>query len=124
MGYYTSYSLEARSKKFLPDDLKAITEKLKELHVLDYALDDRWTEIKSLELYDDIFFDGADCVKWYEHDRDMKELSLAFPDVIFCLHGQGEDPGDIWDDYWQNGTNEYCPVEIVYPKPTRIAWEF
>jgi len=41
--------------------------------------------------------------KWYEHADDMKEMSLAFPGVLFTLSGEGEDAGDIWKEYYLDG---------------------
>ena len=41
--------------------------------------------------------------KWYEHETDMKALSLRFPEVLFTLHGEGEESGDVWNKYFRNG---------------------
>ncbi len=42
-------------------------------------------------------------VAWYEHDKDMKALSLHFPDMVFKLEGAGEDRDDVWVKYYHNG---------------------
>lgn len=45
----------------------------------------------------------------------MLLLSKEFPDVLFKLHGEGEDNEDIWDKYFMNGKMQYCPAEIMCP---------
>ena len=53
--------------------------------------------------------------KWYEHDENMVELSLKFPDIVFKLHGEGEETEDIWDCYYKNGKKALYEAEIVIP---------
>lgn len=53
--------------------------------------------------------------KWYNCSADMKEFSLAFPDVVFKLHGEGEESGDLWDEYFKNGMSQECRADIIYP---------
>lgn len=48
-------------------------------------------------------FDESDGLKWYDHEKEMKQLSKEFPDVLFKLHGEGEDKYDIWDKYFMGG---------------------
>lgn len=48
-------------------------------------------------------FDESDSLKWYDHEKEMKQLSKEFPDVLFKLHGEGEDKYDIWDKYFMGG---------------------
>ena len=55
-----------------------------------------------------------DSIKWYEHDKDMIKLSKQYPDYIFKLSGQGEDPQDLWITYYYNGKKQYCPAIITY----------
>ena len=45
----------------------------------------------------------------------MLELSQEFPDILFKLHGEGEESGDIWDKYFMNGKMQYCPAKIICP---------
>lgn len=42
-------------------------------------------------------------VKWYLHEDDLVTLSKRFPDVVFTLHGVGEEPEDIWIKYFKGG---------------------
>lgn len=61
--------------------------------------------------------DGStqDETKWYGHKDDLKEFSKKYPTVLFCLHGEGEEAGDIWDQYFLNGKVQVCKAEIVIP---------
>lgn len=54
--------------------------------------------------------------KWYDHDKDMLTLSLAYPDILFTLEGKGEESDDIWISYYQNGKTQYHQAKIVYPE--------
>jgi hypothetical protein len=63
--------------------------------------------------FDDWYLYGA---KWYDHDRDMKTLSLAYPDILFTLEGKGDESDDLWISYYQNGKSQHCQAEIVYPE--------
>lgn len=57
--------------------------------------------------------------KWYDHVKDIADLSKKCPGVTFHLSGEGEDAGDIWDAYALDGKvqkwfrfGEYLSVEI------------
>lgn len=63
----------------------------------------------SLELESD------DETKWYDHERDMLTLSVQFPNVLFKLHGEGEENDDVWDHYFKNGKSQYCKVKFIIP---------
>lgn len=45
----------------------------------------------------------------------MKQLSKEFPNVLFKLHGEGEDKYDIWDKYFMDGKMQSCYAEIICP---------
>lgn len=98
MGYYTSYEL-----KVLEGDLtiQEILEQVgSEFEGLNYAIDE----------------DG-DCLsecKWYEHEAEMKSLSEKFPDIVFSLHGEGEESEDVWYKYFKNGKMQECYAKITY----------
>ena len=42
-------------------------------------------------------------VKWYDRESDMRKVSTRFPEAVFTLRGEGEDPGDQWVEYYKNG---------------------
>lgn len=58
---------------------------------------------------------GYSCYdRWYSWDEDMRLLSSRFPELVFCLHGEGEGPEDLWNAYFLNGAYQYCPASITY----------
>lgn len=59
--------------------------------------------------------DGED-MKWYDHETDLRKISTQFPDVVFHLHGVGEDYGDIWEKHFCNGKMQVCKARITFPK--------
>jgi hypothetical protein len=71
-----------------------------EFEGLDYAIDENG--------------ESLDGVKWYDHEIDMKELSKRFPEVIFKLHGKGEENDDMWNKYFKNGKMQSCYAFITY----------
>lgn len=113
MGYYTSFSLQA---KIEPWNVEALVEKLSELGVIGYALEKEYWE----DSHGIVEFDSNDTVKWYSHDEDMLKISTAFPNAVFKLIGVGEEPGDIWDTYYKNGQMEYCPYVPKRPEKIRL----
>lgn len=60
--------------------------------------------------------DGSceDECKWYEHEKDMRAFSKQYPDVIFCLHGIGEDSDDQWNQYYKDGKMQNCKAIITF----------
>ena len=55
-----------------------------------------------------------DSCKWYEHNTDMMEISKKYPNVVFVLHGEGEEAGDLWNAYYKNGKMQKCKGKITY----------
>ena len=84
MGYYTNFSIS-----------------LKEGPVEQYR--------KMLADIDDILGCGdmsaleSCCAKWYEYGDDLRKLSEKYPDIAFCVYGDGEESDDLWQEYWQAG---------------------
>jgi hypothetical protein len=52
---------------------------------------------------------------WPGMDEEMREFSKQWPDVVFYIHGEGEEDPDLWDAYYKNGQAQYCPAVITYP---------
>lgn len=121
MSYYTYHNMGAKSKALTPEVVEEINTWLKERDLISYVFCEG-------EVYTDYrgnncgSWDGSDQCKWHNHEQDMEALSRAFPEVTFCLHGNGEDNYDEWEEYWLNGDCETCRVEVYMPKPTRIKW--
>jgi hypothetical protein len=44
----------------------------------------------------------------------MIKMSLQFPDLIFQLKGEGEEPEDIWIKYYKNGKVQVCYAKITF----------
>lgn len=104
MGYSTFFDLDVfdQNEKIIddPEDqvayLKSISEDAR------YALND----------------DGSGCeqAKWYDFFKDMKKLSLNYPDLLFRLHCDGEEGEDFSHEWFFRGKHVCKTAEIVYPQ--------
>ena len=56
-----------------------------------------------------------DETKWYDCDQHLREFSKKYPDVVICIHGEGEETGDIWDHYFKDGKMQSCDAEVIIP---------
>lgn len=56
-----------------------------------------------------------DQTKWYDYAKDMIEVSLKYPEIIFEISGEGEESGDIWRHYFKNGRDKRICPEMVWP---------
>jgi hypothetical protein len=72
---------------------------------------DDLNEITTYTWYDDFSLCDA---KWYHHNEDMKRISEKYKNVVFKLHGTGEEGGDIWEAYYKNGKMQFCPAMITF----------
>jgi hypothetical protein len=128
MGYYTTYQISSKGKPFTEDETKAIEELEKQAESLTSELKDialkgitekknrkpkNTRELVTKELGFDPFSD--DC-KWYDHDKDMREISKKYPETIFILEGEGEESGDIWKKYYLNGKCQVAKAEVIIPE--------
>lgn len=111
MGYQTNYTLTLNlliggKKAFLADDspLRLIIERLrKENAEAGYSL----TPSGSAS--------GNDS-RWYEHEKDLRAYSSQHPGILFTLHGEGKDSGDIWNKYFLDGKCQVAKPEIRIPE--------
>jgi hypothetical protein len=97
MGYYTSYNLVIQN-----GDHSLIETFRKENEDANYALNE---EGYTLEY-----------CKWYNHEEDLKTFSAKYPEVLFILEGEGEEPGDMWKKYFQNGKCQTATAQITFEK--------
>lgn len=114
MGYYTYHELEIVSE--------VGEEKIKEIeqYIVDNELNwelNKFNGEENLQFIVDEYGESSlaqEPSKWYESTLDMKKMTLAFPDILFKMHGEGEESGDLWDCYYLNGKYQYCPVMLSY----------
>ena len=50
--------------------------------------------------------------KWYEHTEDLVKFSAKHPNILFTLHGDGEENDDVWNKYFLNGKVQIAKAEI------------
>jgi len=137
MGYYTSYSLSIDVSNVNPKDLSKITKcqscyayvsdgnfcsncgtKILRISSNDDSLEEHIIK-KFIGDYEEaeyaLEYDGEtrSASKWYNYKDNLKEFSKKYPDAIFCLHGKGEENGDIWNLYAKNGKVQLEKAQIV-----------
>lgn len=122
MGYYTEYSMSVHDwGKRTPTLKREIAQKICDMYDANECMWPIASEIMAngVDSYDDNYcgldIDGEEACKWYEHEEDMLELSRAFPNVTFKLHGDGEEKEDMWDSYYKNGKSVNYQAKIVIP---------
>jgi hypothetical protein len=117
MGYYTKFWLTI--EQGLIDDFGKVYDLLSKI-VTDGQGSPFYYEADSDQLSSD------DTMTWYDHDEDCAEMSKSFPDVTFCLEGQGEEASDTWKSYYRNGLMQISRAIITYPPfdPTKLKSVF
>jgi hypothetical protein len=132
MGYNTRFNLTVKISPTEFIDDKSIMDELKKKNTIerDFELLNRLknrplteneiiSEFRS-ECEDaeySINEDGGaeDPCSWYEHEKDLNDFSRKYPDVLFELYGEGENPGDMWKKYFRNGKMQVCKAELTFP---------
>lgn len=111
MGYLTRYDLEVT----LPAGFGCDNEEL-----LLQAIDRRLKKEMG-EWFRYVFEDRAGFAwesgladKWYEHEKHIANVSAVYPLVLFKLHGEGEETGDLWNKYFLGGKVQVCKAHITY----------
>lgn len=105
MGYYTRHIMTVINSDGDEIDSSRVPEF--ELKVLD----GNSTSVQ------EIISELADSCKWYEHAKDMLELSKTFPEYLFILDGDGEENGDAWREFYKNGRSYRWQLpKIIRPK--------
>lgn len=111
MGYYTNFSLTASACTVSGGS--ASTSSIPSITLVN--LED---EIEKMNVFDNgnSIEHGyyAYAKKWYDWKEDMSLLSKRFPEILFYLHGEGENSDDLWDAYFLGGKSQYCPAVITY----------
>lgn len=73
-----------------------------------------WEEVHDLVMKEIDQGDLSFCT-WYDHEKDMIEISKKYPKHIFKLYGVGEAGEDLWVKYFKNGECQADPTKIIYP---------
>lgn len=96
MGYYTWYTLDILED---PDNQE----------------DQFWEELDNLIGFAEDFkkYNSSEA-KWYYWERDMIEISKKFPNMLFLLSGEGEEPLDVWNCYFCNGKSHYREIQVSW----------
>ena len=98
MGYYSSFQLE-----FNHPDAEDIIADLRN---------------NNMDAHKALQVDGntLEPTKWYDMDKDMKEFSKKYPEVLFEMERHGESGGDDQCNYYfRNGKKQECWVELKFP---------
>jgi len=125
MGYYTNYSLEWKPLQNAITGYRACEHEKQKgakfcsecgASTAPISLDQKIGEyLKSVYEGGALSESGetVDAVKWYDHEKDMRSMSLVFKNVLFTLTGEGEEAGDIWKKYFLNGNIQTEKAKIV-----------
>ena len=101
MGYYTDFTLESYHEDvIIPDGIDLYQRAIKEF-------------FGNRELCD---------FKWYGHEKDMKLISLANPNVLFHTSGVGEEQGDVWEMKFLNGKSKKIKQKTIMPSFDDVDW--
>lgn len=102
MGYDTSFSLvlyNAKTREIIPPDKWP-----------------DWSAGHEEHWIGDIYRERGDLFgRWYDYGKDMSELSLKYPEILFKLTGFGEGEGDIWRAFYYQGKEYHWELEIKWP---------
>lgn len=101
MGYYTSHELKTSLTNEI-EETKIIANFREVCENAKYAISD--------EGY------CEEPIKWYDSEKDLREFSKSYPEVLFTLIGSGEESGDLWMLYVKNGKAQMATAVLTYPE--------
>ena len=104
MGYYTNFTMKVLDESMVEVDSSVYPEFAEE------SLYDGYFSVQ------DLISNDADNCKWYDHEEDVREYSKKFPNLVFILDGEGEEPGDIWREFYKNGKSYRWDLEHTLPE--------
>lgn len=110
MGYNTEFSLQTT------------TRSLKEYRQIE---NQKQSDNPDPDWYNKIFpalvlGDGRAGGKFYDHPQQMSDVSKEYPDEVFILYGNGDEPDDIWREAYQNGVRYSGRTLLIY-EPIKLG---
>lgn len=95
MGYYTDYTLSVENAEGKEEEIEQ--------------------RIREVSGYSGLGFEDVYNCKWYSCFKDMKAVSLEFPNVTFYVYGEGGERGDMWKAIFRNGKSKDVKPQVVWP---------
>ena len=109
MGYYTNYELTIQGT-----GERWVTGVDAQLNKVRVNIGVDHDEVKK-ELVEIVGYNPfEDSCKWYDNDVNMREISRRYPDLLFVLTGQGEEPNDMWRCYHKAGKRQREQAKVEY----------
>lgn len=102
MGYNTKFDLKINTKINKEQELQITNFLSNKIMGESAKISDHWDDYLEEEM------------KWYDYEKDMIELSILFPDIVFELSGEGADSDDIWKQYFKSGKSQTCNAIISF----------
>jgi hypothetical protein len=113
VGYDTAYKLEVTLTEAPGEDLEAIrAARLDE--------EDHGKGLGCCRTVGDLLKHAWD-ETWYEHEDQLREVSLKFPNTLFTLRGHGEEIGDAWVKYFRAGKMQEARATFAEFDPEALA---
>ena len=110
MGYYTNYYLEIENEDELDPSIPVkVARELNEMYF--------GHNVNLDEMCNPLDIVGWESEKWYDHKDDMRLVSTHYPECKFILEGQGEEPDDMWREYYYNGHLQTAFARIEFDDP-------
>ena len=63
----------------------------------------------------------GDITRWYDYEKDMRQLSAQYPDTVFALQIKGEDQDQEEVSYYQNQQSYSTVLELPPFNPDLLA---
>lgn len=123
MGYYTNFSIDIKTA-ITRAEAKDITEAINRAICPLIKSEDDW--LFSLDDYSGIEDDEKttwelipyDAMRWYDWEKDMREIAKKYPAIEFRVEGSGEDKDDWWVALFKGDR-----YQIKYAEPPIDEWE-
>ena len=119
MGYYTNFSIDIRTA-ITRAEAKDIAAAINQTICPFAKTEDNW--LFSLDDYSGIEDDEKatweitpyDAMKWYDWEKDMKDIASRYPEIEFKLEGHGEEREDWWVALFKGNRSQikYCTAPI------------